>query len=176
MPLGIYRGLRFGMVLHPQWTPEVYLEGAIMRKDTLSREHQGPRAVLNAVERLARGYGVECERTRQDLGDRRGPAPRLPGPARAAVPARRPTWTELAALRDQLKAGLSGAVPEPAGSRGRHAAELAEQIKALKAANTVEATPERTGKRRSTAEEPVTARIHRRLLPTPDGEGSGSGS
>jgi hypothetical protein len=27
-PLGTYRGLRFGMVLHPQWAPEIYLEGA----------------------------------------------------------------------------------------------------------------------------------------------------
>ena len=34
---------------------------------TLSREHQGPRAVLNALERLAGGYGSECDRVRQDL-------------------------------------------------------------------------------------------------------------
>src|SRR5262249_22188527 len=44
VPLPVYRGLRFGLVLHPQWRPEVYLEGAIARQDTLSREHQGPRA------------------------------------------------------------------------------------------------------------------------------------
>ena len=40
-------------------------------------------------------------------------------------------------------------------------AELAERIKALKAAHTIEATPQRTGKRRVSAEEPVTARIRR---------------
>src|SRR5260370_142395 len=45
IPLGTYRGLRFGMVLHPQWAPEVYLEGAMSRLDTLSRDHHGPRAV-----------------------------------------------------------------------------------------------------------------------------------
>ena len=67
VPLGIYRGLRFGMVLHPQFPPDVYLEGAITRQSTLSREHQGPRAVLNALERLASGYGSECDRVRQDL-------------------------------------------------------------------------------------------------------------
>ncbi len=50
VPLGIFRGLRFGLVLHPQFAPEVYLEGATVRQDRLSREHQGPRAVLNALE------------------------------------------------------------------------------------------------------------------------------
>src|SRR6185437_99715 len=53
VPLGIYRGLRFGLVLHPQFPPDVYLEGAMTRQSGLSREHQGPRAVLNALERLA---------------------------------------------------------------------------------------------------------------------------
>ena len=43
------------------------LEGAITRQSTLSREHQGPRAVLNALERLATAYGSECVRVRQDL-------------------------------------------------------------------------------------------------------------
>ena len=44
------------------------LEGALTRQDMLSREHQGPRAVLNALERLAGGYGVEGDGVRQDLG------------------------------------------------------------------------------------------------------------
>jgi hypothetical protein len=39
----VYRGLRFGLVLHPQWSPEVYLEGTTTRRDTLSRDHPGPR-------------------------------------------------------------------------------------------------------------------------------------
>ena len=66
---------------------------------------------------------------------------------------------QLAALRDQLKAGLSGAASqegEPTVS------ELAEQINALRAAHTVEAPAERSGTRRIAAEEPVTARIRRR--------------
>ena len=41
VPVGIYRGLRFGMVLHPQFPPEVYVEGAITRQSMLSKEHQG---------------------------------------------------------------------------------------------------------------------------------------
>ena len=68
IPLGNYRGLRFGIVLHSQFAPEVYLEGATTRMATLSRDHHGPRAVLNALERLADGYGSECDRVQRDLG------------------------------------------------------------------------------------------------------------
>ncbi len=156
--LGTYRGLRFGMALHPQWTPEVYIEGATVRKDTLSREHQGPRAVLNAVERLARGYGVEGDRTRQDLGI--AEAQLRDYEARLGQPFPHADYLDrLAALRDQLKAGLSGAAPQEGEPT---VPELAEQIKGLRAANTVEATPERTATRKLAAEEPVTARIRRR--------------
>ena len=65
---------------------------------------------------------------------------------------------QLAALRDQLKAGLSGAEPKEGEPT---IAELAERIKALKAENAVEAMPERSGTRHVSAEEPVTARIRR---------------
>src|SRR5207247_3786316 len=33
VPLGLFRGLRFGLVLHPQFAPELYLEGATVRQD-----------------------------------------------------------------------------------------------------------------------------------------------
>jgi hypothetical protein len=162
VPLGTYHGLRFGIVLHPQWRPEVYLEGNVTRQDTLSREHQGPRAVLNAVERLAKGYGPDCDRTRQDLdiaeAQLRDYQARIGRPFSLAG-----YLDQLAALRDQLKAGLSGAEPKE-GEPG--VAELAERIKALKAANTIEATPQRTAGRRISAEEPVTARIRRRAEET----------
>lgn len=62
VPVGTYRGLRFGMALHPQFPPDVYLEGAINRQSGLSKDHQGARAVLNALERLANAYGSECVR------------------------------------------------------------------------------------------------------------------
>ena len=130
VPLGIYRGLRFGMVLHPQWSPEVYLEGAATRQDQLSREHHGPRAVLNAVERLAGGYGSECDRIRQDLGI--AEAQLRDYQARLGKPFPHDAYlAELTALRDQLKAGLSGAAPEPGSEPEPSVAELAEQIKAL---------------------------------------------
>jgi hypothetical protein len=37
-----YRGLGFGIVLHSQFAPEVYLDGATTRMATLSRDHHGP--------------------------------------------------------------------------------------------------------------------------------------
>lgn len=41
--------------------------------------------------------------------------------------------------------------------------DLSDRIKMLQAAHTSEATPERVGRRRPAAEEPVTAKIRRRL-------------
>ena len=168
VPLGTYRGLRFGMVLHPQWRPQVYLERAVTRQDSLG-ENQGPRAVLNAVERLARGYGMETERTRQDLEVARRQEQDYS--ARVGQPfAHAGYLDQLAALRDQLKAGLSGAEQKDGEPT---VAELADRIKALRAANTVEAAPERTATRRVSAEEPVTARILRKAEePTPAVEGA----
>src|SRR4029077_5192989 len=62
--LGIYRGLRFGLVLNPQSGTEVFLEGPMARHGDLWRDNQGPRAVLNALERLAGSYGAECDLVR----------------------------------------------------------------------------------------------------------------
>jgi hypothetical protein len=64
----------------------------------------------------------------------------------------------LATLRDQLQNALSGAPKEGEPTTP----ELAEQIKALRATQTVEVTPQRTGKRQSAAEMPVTTRIRRK--------------
>ena len=59
LPLGTCRGLRSGLVLHSQFPPDVYLEGSTTRQTILSREHQGLRTILNALDRLAAGYGSE---------------------------------------------------------------------------------------------------------------------
>src|SRR5262245_34689261 len=68
VPRGVSPGLRLGLVLHPQFPPDAYLEGATTRQSMLSRDHHGPRSILNALERLAGGYRSECDRVRQDLG------------------------------------------------------------------------------------------------------------
>lgn len=161
VPLGTYRGLRFGIVLHPQFPPDVYLEGASSRRDTLSRDHHGPRAVLNTLERLANRYGSEMTRLRQDLSIAEGQLRDYQ--ARLGKPFQHDQYlSELTSLRDQLKAGLS-ATAQAQGDEARQAvAGIADRIKALKAAHSIEAAPQRVRQKHSTAEEPVTARIRRR--------------
>ena len=161
VPLGIYRGLRFGMVLHPQFPPDVYLEGATTRQSTLSRDHQGPRAVLNALERLASGYGSECVRVRQDLAiaesQLRDYQARLgkPFPHDAYL-------SELTSLRDQLKAGLSATSQTQEADARPAVPDLVERIKALRSIYAVDKVPQRERLKQTTAEEPVSARIRRR--------------
>src|SRR5438445_12351023 len=107
-----------------------------MRQSTLSREHQGPRAVLNALERLAGGYGSECVRVRQDLAIAESQLRDYQ--ARLGTPFLHDAYlSELTSLRDQLKGGLSGATPEPDNEPGRSVSELAERIKTLKAAHSI---------------------------------------
>ncbi|HZZ82033.1 MAG TPA: DEAD/DEAH box helicase family protein [Gemmataceae bacterium] len=159
VPLGTYRGLRFGMVLHPQWSPEVYLEGAATRLDTLSRDHHGPRAVLNALDRLAHGYAAESTRAKQDLAIAQSQFRDFQ--ERVGKPFVHEQYlSELTSLRDQLKNRLSS-TDDDESAEGPSASELAERIKTLKAANTIEASPQRARQKTVSAEEPVTARIRR---------------
>jgi N12 class adenine-specific DNA methylase len=161
IPLGTYRGLRFGIVLHSQFPPDVYLEGAVTRQCGLSREHQGPRAVLNALERVANAYGSESVRVRQDLAIAESQLRDYQ--ARLGKPFLHDAYlSELIALRDQLKGGLSAAAQVQGDKAKPTVSELAERIKALKAAHSIEPTPQRVRQKQSSAEEPVTARIRRR--------------
>jgi len=161
IPLGIYHGLQFGLVLHPQFPPSVFVEGAIARHSALSREHQGPRAVLNALERLATGYDAECARVRQDLAI--ADSQLRDYQARLGKPFVHEGYlSELTGLRDQLKAGLSATAPVEGDAAKPTVAQLAARIKNLKVANTIDAAPQRLRQKQSFAEEPVTARIRRR--------------
>lgn len=160
--LGIYRGLRFGIVRHPQFVPEIYLEGTMTRQSMLSREHHGPRAILNALERLANAYGSECTRVRQELAIAESQLRDYE--ASLGKTFLHDTYlSALMTLRDLLKAGLAGTNPEPGTEPPPSVAEIAERIQMLKTTHTVEAVQQRSGNRRSSAEEPVTARIRRRM-------------
>jgi hypothetical protein len=169
IPLGTYRGLHFGLVLYSQFQPDIYMEGAIVRQSTLSREHQGPRAVLNALERLANAYGSECNRVRQDHSI--AEAQLRDYQARLGKSFLHDGYlSEITSLRDQLKESLS-ATSHPQGDEGKPTmSELADRIKSLKAAHSIDATPQRARQKHSSAEEPVTARIRRRAeaLPASD--------
>jgi hypothetical protein len=162
VPLGVYRGLRWGLILQPLDVPDLYLEGAVTRQSMLSRDHRGPRAILNALERLASGYDSECARLRQDLAI--AEAQLRDYQARLGQPFPHETYlSELTTLRDQLKAALSSTTSQSAEGEEAKAtpAAIAECIKSLKAGHSIEVAPQRTGKRKCAGEEPVTARIRR---------------
>lgn len=159
--LGSYRGLRFGLVLHRDFPPDAYIEGETIRYDRLLRASHGPRAVFNALERLCSAYGTEIAGVKQDLSIAQSQLRDYQ--QRIGKPFVHDEYQAgLTALRDQLKSSLAGIAPEQGTAAPPSAAEIAERIQTLTAANSVEATPERAGLRRFDAEEPVTARIRRR--------------
>ena len=135
IPVGNYHGLPFGIVLHRYGAPEIYLEGQAIRHGNLARD-AGPRAVVNALGRLIDSYPAHCATVRQDLAIAQGQLRDYQ--ARRGAPFPHDAYLiELMGLRDQLKAGLSGSVPEP-GAAMPSVADLAERIKTLKAGHSIE--------------------------------------
>ncbi len=168
-PLGKYRGLDASMILHPLGGTEVVLDGATRSRETLMRDNPGPRAVLNAFERLASSYDYECRSHRAEIGVKQGQLKDYE--ARLGKPfAHGEYMGQLAELRDRLREGLSEKAKQEPMPEGPSVAELAEQIKALREANTVEAAPERAVRKVTRAERPVTARIKERLGEIVSGE------
>ena len=110
---------------------------------------------------LASGYDAECVRVRQDLAIAESQFRDYQ--ARLGKPFAHELYlAELTGLRDQLKAGLSATAPVEGDAAKPTVSELAEKIKTLKAAHSIEAMPQRVRQKQSSAEEPVTARIRRR--------------
>ena len=168
-PLGRYCGLDFGIVLNSGGAADVYLDGAVTRYGMLSRDHHGPRAVLNALERLADSYGGPLATARRDLEIAKAQV--RDHEARLDQPFDEKDYQEeLTALRDQLKAALSGGTPETSGQSQPTATELAERIQTLKASHAIEATPERARTRDAPAAEAITARIRKRSAMQPTAE------
>jgi N12 class adenine-specific DNA methylase len=161
-PLGKYRGLDASLILHPLGGTEVVLDGATRRRETLMRDNPGPRAVLNALERLANSYDYECRSHRAEIGVKQGQLRDYE--ARLGKPFAHADYMGLLAnLRDQLKEGLSEKAQQEPKPEGPSVAELAQKIVDLRAANTVEAAPERTVRKAARAERPVVARIRAKL-------------
>jgi hypothetical protein len=174
--LGVVRGLTFSLDLHPHDAPAVRIQGEATRVADLSREHRGPRAVLNMVDRLIDGYNAERERTLRELqlaqGQLRDYQARLGSPFTQAA-----HLEALTALRRQLASALSD-TPDAAGPPTE---ELVARFKALRAAHTAEASPERSRERKGASlEEAVTTRIlrgkERQAPPHPAGDGGVAGA
>ena len=166
--LGVFHGLNYGVILHPQFPPEVYIKGAIQRTDTLSRDHHGPRAILNGLARLAGSYRSSCDSARKELTIAESQLRDYQ--LRLGIPFLHDDYlSELTSLRDQLKIGLS-AIGQAADESGPSVSELAEKVRSHKAVHSVESTSQRTPQKHSTAEEPITARIRRRAEAVPASE------
>jgi N12 class adenine-specific DNA methylase/predicted RNA methylase len=161
-PLGRFRGLEFGVVLHPNGAADAFLQGATTRHTMLSRDARGPRAVFNALDRLAGTYDEQRSAATQDLAIAKGQLRDYE--SRLGAPFPHDTYLEqLTSLRDQLKAGLSAGAP--AGDAAPPVSEIAEQIKSLKNVHTIDTAPVRSGSRtRGMAEQPVTARLRRQAV------------
>lgn len=129
-------------MLHSFFPPDSHLEVSTTRQTTLSRYHQGPLEVLNALDRLAGSYGSERERVQRDLGIAESQLRDYEGWLGKPF-SHEGCLAILTTLRDQLKAGLSSAAQEPRKQGGRSVTVLSDQIKAIKPANTIEAPPQR---------------------------------
>jgi hypothetical protein len=177
VPLGLVRGLRFGLVQHPQGgAPEVYVEGTLRRSTALARDVHGPRAILNAVERLIGSAAAERDKARRDLEIARGQLRDYEARLGTGFP--HAAYLEaLAGLRTQLEAALSSTTHDDAEGSLPTVGDLVARLKALHAAHTVEAAPERSTPRpTATVEEAITTRIRQReqaeTVPQPDEEPS----
>lgn len=155
MELGAYRGLIFGVVLHPLGGSELYLQGDTVRRADLRRDARGL-AVFNALNRLAEGYETAAETNRQDLKIAELQLRDFQARQGAAF-AHEAYLKRLAELRDRLRVALSGMETK----EGETAADIAGQIKTLRAGQVVEAPAEREA-RVMAAETPVTTRIMRK--------------
>src|SRR3954469_22021506 len=120
--LGRMRGLAFGIVKHKFSSPEVFLEGQGERLAQLSRESQGPRACLNALERLFGSYDAKCEDVRRELALSETKLRDFDARLRGTCPHER-YIAELSALRDELKVALSATSQEGTEPKARTASE-----------------------------------------------------
>lgn len=158
-PLGIYHGIPFSIERQPSGFASVIMQGKAPRSDSLLRDSQGSRAVMNAVHRLAQSYDEAIARHTKDktiaehqLTDYQ---------ARHGIPFAHGDYDDrLKACRDQLRTALSDTT-EGAADRSE---SLAAQTKALMAERKVEAAT-LPPKRLTRAETPVTARLRRPVPP-----------
>jgi hypothetical protein len=168
IPLGVCQGLKFGVELRPLGTVEVYLEGKLARLEALARDHPGPRAVLNALDRMLGTYQTQCERIVAEISLARSQLQDFQARIGKEF-SQEAYFSELTQLRDQLKAALAGFSREQEGKPPVSTAELAERIKTLRSSQQIEAAlpvKRATSTSIATAEEPVTSRIRRRLGPS----------
>jgi hypothetical protein len=173
LDVGTFRGLALAVERHPGGATDVRLSGATTRGVTLSRDTQGPRAVLNAATRLADGYGEACDRVRAEAEVCRKQLADHERRLGATFP-HADRLGELVRLRDQLRQALSATSPGAA-----HAADdgspppptttdLSDRIKTLLAA------PRTEGEGAKTTRPPTWAERTARRSGAANGQGAGA--
>jgi hypothetical protein len=156
--------------LSPHTPRNVFLEGSTTRLASLSRDHAGPRAVLNALKRLVDSYPEQSNRTAQELALaeqqlkdyqlRLGQTFTLDDYAR-----------QLATLRNQLKLALSERPASEAEEPLPSIDEITSRIKALRDHSSVDAPAKRHAESNAaTSEEPIVRQLCRRLEQRGDAE------
>ncbi|WP_337175130.1 hypothetical protein [Paludisphaera sp.] len=153
--LGRMRGFRFGLVMRRAFLPEVYLEGRGARLVQLSRDARGPRAVLNALNRLFEGSPGKLAEILRELSLAEARLDGYRARLGAAFPHERYV-DELSGLRDELQAVLSASGTEEAKTRpaGSDAASAgADSVRAAgrgslgRPGTPLRARPDRWGRR-----------------------------
>lgn len=162
--LGTYRGLEFGIVEWVNGRKSVYLKGEVQRATDLANNAMGPRAVLNAASRLSSSYAVEIEKCEEELELAKRQL--VDHQARIGEAFLHDKHIEnLSALRDELRAALSGNATSTNGTEESRPIELiAEEVKALLHSNSTSSVSRvESSERVVTEEEPIAARVRKRM-------------
>ncbi|MCA9200268.1 MAG: hypothetical protein KDA87_22165, partial [Planctomycetales bacterium] len=149
--------LRFGIRLNPYSAPDVFLAGTLIRSEPLTRQHQGPRAVLNALTRLANTYPDQLTAAEAKL--RLSEKQLTDYQTRIGTPfAHQAFQQELTELRDQLKRALAADGGQPKED-ALNAAALSTSIKQMleEKSNPAEPTLRRNATKGLVDHEPATS-------------------
>ncbi|MFL5328658.1 MAG: DEAD/DEAH box helicase family protein [Gemmataceae bacterium] len=125
-PLGTFHGLSFG-INRTSLSTDVYLEGKGFRCEMLNRDSQGPRAVMNALQRMALSYDELIAKIQKELALAQNQLHDYWSRKGLAF-ANEQYMAELTVLRDKLRKALSEKVAEEQPD----ATELAGRITALR--------------------------------------------
>ena len=166
--LGEFQGLTFGITLHPYYPSDVFLEGATTCMASLTREHAGPRAVLNALIQLSTSYAVQFRHTVQEL--ELSQQQLIDYQTRFEQKFEHDEYcAELTKLRDQLRLSLSGYTAEPDQPPQPPLHEIASAIKRLKdTQGSDDNQKHETDKPVLIAEEPIVSRLRRKMDVRPE--------
>jgi N12 class adenine-specific DNA methylase/SAM-dependent methyltransferase len=161
--LGTFKGLEFAIERHPGGATDVVLLGQAERGWTLAKDSLGPRAVMNALQRLVPSYAERIERVEADIEIARTQLRDFE--SRASIPfVHAARLNQLTTLRDQLQLALAvpNGTPEANEASSAKSVELSSQIRGLLAAKDTDDPGRRRGwaARTDASRQPATERVH----------------